>query len=124
MELEREPESAPVTDPGENLVWTAAILGDDLPRDGSGRSVELGERRIALFWIGDRPHAVDDACPHEGASLGDGVVVDGDVTCPWHSFHFDLTSGRNTDGLEHCIHVHPARLGAGGVVEVALASSS
>lgn len=76
--------------------------------------------RVALFAIEGRLHALDDTCPHQGACLGDGVVVEGDVTCPWHSFHFDLVTGRNTDGLEHCVAVYATRLRTDGVVEVAL----
>jgi len=47
------------------------------------------------------------------------------VACPWHSGHFDLRRGCNTDGLdEHAVRVHAARVRADGVVEVALATDA
>ena len=42
-----------------------------------------------------RPQLVDAACPHRGAALGTGRVVDGELVCPWHGFRFDAT-GRCT----------------------------
>lgn len=87
----------------------------DLPTDGTGRCVELGGRRYAVFHHAGRVHVLDDACPHMGASLGDGVLSRGEVTCPWHGWHFDLASGCNADGLEARVAVHPARVVAGRI---------
>ena len=102
------------------FIWTPALPLADLPVDGTGRMVELEGQRVALFHHEGRVHALDDACPHQGASLGDGVLSGGDVTCPFHSWHFDLVSGKNTDSLDACVAVFPARVGEGGVVEVQL----
>lgn len=103
--------------------WHPTVSLSELPEDGTGRTVEVAGQSVALFRIEGELHAVDATCPHRGASLGEGVVVDGDVACPWHSFHFDLRTGCNTDGLsELSIGVHAVRARADGVVEVALAS--
>lgn len=101
--------------------WVATRALRDLPTDGLGVSIELEGRRIALFRIGERVHAIDDECPHQGASLGLGVALEGEVSCPWHSWHFELATGRNTDGLAACVAVHGTRVRADGVVEVELA---
>lgn len=92
---------------------------EELPQGGEGLSVEVAGRQVALFLVEDRVHAVQDTCPHRGASLGMGVVVDGDVACPWHSFHFCLRTGRNTDGLDERIRVWSARVADDGTVEIA-----
>lgn len=102
------------------LAWHDVAAWDELPTDGGGRTVEVGSRAIALFRVGEGLHAVSDSCPHSGASLGMGVVVDGDVTCPWHSFHFELTSGQNTDGLACRVRVYPVRRAPAGRVEIGL----
>ena len=110
-------ESRPRTEP---VTWHATLPLAELPTDGTGRTVEVAGRRIALFRHEGRVHALDDACPHQGASLGDGVLSGGDVPCPFHAWHFDLCSGRNTDTIDACVEVFPARVGTGGVVEVGL----
>jgi nitrite reductase/ring-hydroxylating ferredoxin subunit len=108
---------------GRELCWHALCPGEDLPGDGTGRAFEVAGRRLAVFLHDGRPYALDDECPHQGASLGGGVLSRGEVTCPWHSFHFDLCTGRNADGLALQVAVHPARLRDDGTVEVGLATS-
>jgi nitrite reductase/ring-hydroxylating ferredoxin subunit len=100
--------------------WHPVCPKADLRADGSGRAFEIGGRRVALFLVDGAPRAIDDECPHEGASLADGVIRQGEVTCPWHSFHFDLATGANADGLALEVAVHAARVNSEGVVEVGL----
>lgn len=65
--------------------------------DGEGRTFVVAGKEIALFRCGDTVHAIDDMCPHMGASLAGGAV-DGDiVTCPWHAWRFRLTDGTWAD---------------------------
>ena len=63
-----------------------------------GRSVELDGRRIAVFRTPDGFRAIDNACPHAGGPLADGIVADRCVTCPLHGLRFDLDSGVSVDG--------------------------
>jgi len=58
--------------------------------------VEIEGKRIALFRVGDRFYAIDDECPHQGASLSEGTVEGEEVECPWHSSRFDLRTGEAT----------------------------
>ena len=103
----------------EQREWRDVARVDELPTDGTGKCIELEGRRYAVFRHEGRVHVLDDACPHMGASLGDGVLSRGEVTCPWHGWHFDLASGRNGDGLDACVAVHAARV-VDGRVEVRL----
>ena len=61
--------------------------------EGEGKTVSVGGKLIAVFRVGDQVHAIDDACPHMGASLAGGYVEDGIVTCPWHAWRFRLADG-------------------------------
>lgn len=106
----------------ETKRWIPTLPLAELPVDGTGRAVEVEGQRVALFHHEGQVHAVDDSCPHQGASLGDGVISKGDVTCPFHAWHFDLKTGKNTDSLDECVAVFEARVDGGGVVEVALPS--
>jgi nitrite reductase (NADH) small subunit/3-phenylpropionate/trans-cinnamate dioxygenase ferredoxin subunit len=69
---------------------------DDIA-DGEGKTVAVGNRLIALFRDGDCYFAIDDVCPHMGASLSGGYVANGVVTCPWHAWRFRLTDGAWAD---------------------------
>ncbi len=100
--------------------WVRTLPLAELPVDGSGRALIVEGQRLALFHHEGRVYALDDECPHQGASLGDGLISNGDVTCPFHAWHFDLASGKNTDSLDACVAVFPARVDDEGVVEVGL----
>lgn len=64
----------------------------DLPAD-RGYLVSVGDSPIALFLVEGEVYAVDDRCPHAGASLATGELCDGEVVCPRHGAMFDVRSG-------------------------------
>jgi nitrite reductase (NADH) small subunit/3-phenylpropionate/trans-cinnamate dioxygenase ferredoxin subunit len=62
--------------------------------EGSGATFTVGDRLVAVFNLGaGNYHAIDDLCPHMGASLAAGEVYNGIVTCPWHAWRFRVTDG-------------------------------
>jgi nitrite reductase (NADH) small subunit/3-phenylpropionate/trans-cinnamate dioxygenase ferredoxin subunit len=65
--------------------------------EGEGKAVCLGDKIIAVFLADGRYSAIDDCCPHMGASLSDGYVAGGIVTCPWHAWRFRLQDGAWAD---------------------------
>jgi nitrite reductase (NADH) small subunit/3-phenylpropionate/trans-cinnamate dioxygenase ferredoxin subunit len=68
----------------------------EIPED-EGKVVSVGRKVIAVFRSGGGLFAIDDVCPHMGASLGSGYVEDGIVTCPWHAWRFRLADGTWAD---------------------------
>lgn len=60
---------------------------------GKAEAFEVAGRRIALFNVNGVFFAIDDECPHAGASLASGFVNGGKVGCPWHGAEFDLGTG-------------------------------
>lgn len=61
--------------------------------DGQAAAFTLGGRCVAVFRDGDEYFAIDDLCPHMGASLSAGHLEDGVVTCPWHAWRFRVSDG-------------------------------
>jgi nitrite reductase/ring-hydroxylating ferredoxin subunit len=107
----------------QEATWSMMANLDELPTDGTGITVEVDGRAFAVFRVGDLVHVLDDTCPHEGASLGCGVISQGDVTCPWHGWHFDLEKGSSSDGLPERVGVYPTRISEGGEVRARLGAS-
>ena len=60
---------------------------------GSGCTVEVSGKSIALFQVEGKYYAMDNVCAHRGGSLGEGSLDGNVVTCPWHGFQFDVTTG-------------------------------
>lgn len=55
--------------------------------------VKVGPSGIAIFRQGEQLFALEDRCPHSGASLCVGRVEDGHLRCPAHGLRFRLTDG-------------------------------
>lgn len=68
----------------------------DIPAGGS-KLVTVNQKDVAVFYVDDAYYAIDDCCPHAGASLSAGPVENGIVTCPWHYWRFRLTDGAWAD---------------------------
>jgi nitrite reductase/ring-hydroxylating ferredoxin subunit len=66
----------------------------DVPA-GSGRELEHQGRLVALFNVDGQIFALDGTCPHAGGPLGDGELDGTTVTCPWHGWQFDVTTGEH-----------------------------
>lgn len=60
---------------------------------GHGKAYKINDKIIALFNVDGQFYAIDDACPHRGASLSEGICKNGKVFCGWHLFDFDLKTG-------------------------------
>src|SRR5688500_3412559 len=65
--------------------------------EGEGKTVKVGQKLVALFLHQGQYFAIDDVCPHMGASLSGGYVENHTVTCPWHARRFRLTDGAWAD---------------------------
>lgn len=61
--------------------------------EGTGGTFAVGDRLVAVFNDGGRYFAINDLCPHMGASLAEGELADGVVTCPWHAWRFRVCDG-------------------------------
>ena len=70
-------------------------VGDaSLWRKKRGRAVEVDGRAVAVFWDGARWIALDDTCPHMGASLAAGWLDGTELQCSWHEWRYDVATGQ------------------------------
>lgn len=70
---------------------------DEIPI-GEGREFVVAGRILAIFNVDGVFHALDGICPHAGGPLAKGALAGNVVTCPWHGWQFDVTTGR------HCLN--------------------
>jgi nitrite reductase (NADH) small subunit/3-phenylpropionate/trans-cinnamate dioxygenase ferredoxin subunit len=84
---------------------------------GAGRLVEIDGKAIALFNVGGTLHAIEDTCLHAGGPLSEGQLDGTTVTCPWHEWRYDVTTGRCELNPKISLSCFPVRV-RGGVVEI------
>jgi nitrite reductase/ring-hydroxylating ferredoxin subunit/DMSO/TMAO reductase YedYZ heme-binding membrane subunit len=76
-----------------------------------------GGERIAVFRDGTRVGALTNLCAHQNGPLGEGRIIGGCITCPWHGFQYRLEDGRAPPPFTEVLATYPVRL-RGGIVEV------
>ena len=94
--------------------WIEVLRADELA-PGERRRVVAAERELALFNEGGEFFAIDDTCPHQGGSLGEGLFHDGRVICPLHSWVFDVRTGQCPRGTHEGVRTYPTRCTDGTV---------
>jgi nitrite reductase (NADH) small subunit/3-phenylpropionate/trans-cinnamate dioxygenase ferredoxin subunit len=72
--------------------WQKVAKTTDIPV-GEGRTFSVDGQLVAVFNLDNQFFALNDLCPHMGASLAEGSVEGGAVTCPWHAWRFCVKDG-------------------------------
>ncbi len=52
-----------------------------------------GRERIAVFRYEGKVSAISNVCMHQNGPLGEGKIVGGCVTCPWHGYQYRPADG-------------------------------
>jgi NAD(P)H-dependent nitrite reductase small subunit len=96
--------------------WTAITpTGNVPPREG--RAVKVGELEIAIFNINGRFLTIENACPHKGGPLCDGITSGTTVVCPLHGQRFDLETGMPVLASQpDCLAIFPTRVENGVIL--------
>ncbi|HEU4686324.1 MAG TPA: Rieske 2Fe-2S domain-containing protein [Nitrospira sp.] len=69
------------------------IAGVDDVKPGQGMVAEVQGKTLALFNVDGAFHVIDNTCIHRGGPLGEGELEGSAVTCPWHGWQFNVTTG-------------------------------
>ncbi len=72
--------------------WVAVGTSDDI-EDSRAKIVFVGGERIAVFRYNGKLSAVSNVCKHQNGPLGEGKIVDGCITCPWHGYQYRPEDG-------------------------------
>ena len=84
----------------------ALVTGTGKLKEGHAKIISFGDVlagtgvQVMLTRKGGELTAIDAVCPHQGALMDDGELIDGEfVVCPLHMYHFDPESGRERSDL-------------------------
>jgi nitrite reductase (NADH) small subunit len=66
---------------------------DEIP-EGSIREFQVEGLTVAIANVGDKFYAINNICLHRGGPLGQGTLQGVAVTCPWHGWQYDVTTGK------------------------------
>jgi nitrite reductase (NADH) small subunit len=83
--------------------------------EGEARVVEADGRTLALFNVSGTFYALDNACSHRGGPLGEGDLDGRLVSCPWHAWRWDVTTGRNANNPAVTMACYPVHAEPAGI---------
>ena len=74
-----------------------------------------GGERIAVFRDGNQIGAVTNLCAHQNGPLGEGRIIDGCITCPWHGYQYKLDDGCAPAPFTEKLATYKLRINRGNV---------
>ena len=72
-----------------------AAKKDEIP-PGTIREFQLNGTTVAIANVDGKLYAINNVCLHRGGPLGEGELAGKIVTCPWHGWTYDVTTGKST----------------------------
>ena len=87
---------------------------DQLP-PGTGTTATVAGKQIALFNVEGKVYAMDDACLHQGLSLGSSKLEGRVVTCRGHGWRYNVTTG-NTLHVHYGVATYPVKVVDGKIL--------
>lgn len=100
--------------------WHLVCRVDEIPQGGIS-AVTVGGQNVILSRQDEVVSCFQNACAHLGMELDGGDIDQGIITCPYHGFQYDLTSGECLTAPEVALQSHAVRV-VGNRVEVRLSS--
>ena len=73
--------------------WLAVGPPLSIPDQAARIVAAPGGERIAVFRDGTLIGALSNLCAHQNGPIGEGRIIDGCVTCPWHGYQYRLEDG-------------------------------
>ncbi len=83
-------------EPVDSLSFTNGfvdVCGVEEIEANRAKIVMLAEERVAVFKYDGKVSALSNVCQHQNGPLGEGRIIDGCVTCPWHGYQYLPDSG-------------------------------
>ena len=96
------------------MAFVRAVAAADIAA-GAIREVNVNGKLLAVANVGGTFHAIDNTCLHRGGPLGDGPLEGNVVTCPWHGWQYDVTTGKVSQNPSVGVACYPVEIRAGEV---------
>ena len=75
----------------------------------------IDKERIAIFKTNGKLFAVNNVCKHQNGPLGEGKIIDGCITCPWHGYQYLPESGQSPPPFKEKVSTYDVKIEMGSV---------
>lgn len=70
------------------------------------KTISLNNQNIAIFKYDGKISAVHSQCKHQMGPLGEGKIIDGCITCPWHGYQYLPENGQSPPPFHEKVHTY------------------
>lgn len=70
----------------------------------------VDKERIAVYRHEDRIFAIHNVCKHQGGPLGEGKILDGCITCPWHGYQYLPHNGQSPPPFKEKVSTYAVKI--------------
>jgi sulfoxide reductase heme-binding subunit YedZ len=95
--------------------WVDAGAAADIP-EGRARVLLVGDERVAVFRHEGAVSAVSNVCRHQNGPLGEGRILGGLITCPWHGYQYRPRDGCSPPPFTEKVPTFDVRVEGGRVL--------
>lgn len=75
----------------------------------------IDKERIAVYRHENKLYAIHNVCKHQGGPLGEGKIIDGCITCPWHGYQYLPQNGQSPPPFKEKVSTYDVKVVAGEV---------
>ena len=79
-------------------------------QDNRAKIFTIGGERVAVFKYDGKLSAINNVCRHQGGPLGEGKIIDGCVTCPWHGYQYLPENGQSPPPFDEKVETYQLKL--------------
>jgi sulfoxide reductase heme-binding subunit YedZ len=90
--------------------WVDVASVDEIPMDRAKVVCLQGRERVALFRHERGISAISNVCAHQGGPIGEGKIVGGCVTCPWHGYQYLAENGQSPPPFTEKLPTYQVRI--------------
>jgi nitrite reductase (NADH) small subunit len=88
----------------------------ELPAENEAKEFALGDKVICVANVNGTITAMDNVCLHRGGPLGQGMIEDGKLVCPWHGWQWDPATGEAVHNPSAKVAVYALKMENGEVM--------
>lgn len=77
--------------------------------ENRAKTLQLNGQNIALFKYDGKLSAISNLCRHQNGPLGEGKIIDGCITCPWHGYQYLPENGQSPPPFTEKVETYPVQ---------------
>ncbi len=89
--------------------WLKVCDIDEIEEDRA-KIFTVNNERVAIFKYEDKLSAIHNVCKHQGGPLGEGKIIDGCITCPWHGYQYLPSNGQSPPPFTEKVAIYELKI--------------